>query len=177
MKTVFLDHVRSKLALHELRGGDGQPLLILHGLGEQSPSAVPISLEQWVGPVFALDFTGHGQSSVPLAGGYTCEALMSDADAVLAELGPLTLVGYGLGGYVGLLLFGSRPKEILSCCTSKLRIWTEVHLTPGLSPNLRPMSALATMPPITSARSKRWRVSTLPSLLGRWVDPHGFRKS
>ena len=30
MKTVFLDHVRSKLALHELRGGDGQPLLILH---------------------------------------------------------------------------------------------------------------------------------------------------
>ena len=112
MTTTFLEHVRSRLALHELRTGQGNPLLILHGLGECSPSAIPGIVQGWQGPVFALDFTGHGASTVPVAGGYTCEALMSDADAVLAEIGPVTLLGYGLGGYVGLLLFGSRPTEI-----------------------------------------------------------------
>ncbi len=112
MTTTFLEHVRSRLALHELRDGQGHPLLILHGLGERSPSAAPEVVQGWRGPIFALDFTGHGASSVPVGGGYTCEALMSDADAVLAELGPVTLLGYGLGGYVGLLLFGSRPTEI-----------------------------------------------------------------
>ena len=112
MTTTFLEHVRSRLALHELHDGQGHPLLILHGLGERSPSAAPEIVQGWRGPIFALDFTGHGASSVPVGGGYTCEALMSDADAVLAELGPVTLLGYGLGGYVGLLLFGSRPTEI-----------------------------------------------------------------
>jgi len=112
MTTTFLEHVRSRLALHELRDGQGHPLLILHGLGERSPFTAPEVVQGWRGPIFALDFTGHGASSVPVGGGYTCEALMSDADAVLAELGPLTLLGYGLGGYVGLLLFGSRPTEI-----------------------------------------------------------------
>ena len=41
MTTTFLEHVRSRLALHELRTGQGNPLLILHGLGECSPSAIP----------------------------------------------------------------------------------------------------------------------------------------
>lgn len=112
MTTTFLEHVRSRLALHELRDGTGHPLLILHGLGEESPQKIPKVAQGWRGPICALDFTGHGASSVPVGGGYTCEALMSDADAVLAQLGPVTLLGYGLGGYVGLLLFGSRPTEV-----------------------------------------------------------------
>ena len=32
---------RSQLALHELRAGAGRPLLLLHGLGERTPDAVP----------------------------------------------------------------------------------------------------------------------------------------
>ena len=112
MKTILLEHVRSRLALHELQDGDGQSLLILHGLGESSPTSVPSIAQVWQGPIFALDFTGHGQSSVPAGGGYTCEALMSDADAALAKIGSITILGYGLGGYVGLLLFGSRPSEV-----------------------------------------------------------------
>ena len=43
MKTILLEHVRSRLALHELQDGDGQSLLILHGLGQSSPTSVPVS--------------------------------------------------------------------------------------------------------------------------------------
>ena len=55
--------------------GTGRPLLLLHGLGERSPTAVPDHLAAWPGPVWALDFTGHGASSVPRGGGYTAEML------------------------------------------------------------------------------------------------------
>ncbi len=107
-------NARIDLALHELRPatGTGHPMLLLHGLGEQSRTDVPEELAGWPGGVWALDFSGHGQSSVPAGGGYTCELLMSDADAALAVLGPLTIYGRGLGGYIGLLLLGARASEV-----------------------------------------------------------------
>jgi len=107
-----LAHGPGELALHTLRAGPGAPLLLLHGLGEHSPRGVPDHLSAWPGPVHALDFTGHGQSTIPAGGGYTAEFLMSDADAALAELGPLTVVGRGLGAYVALLLSGARADQV-----------------------------------------------------------------
>jgi len=101
-----------ELALHRLRSGEGRPLLLLHGLGERSPAAVPSEAAPWPGPVFALDFTGHGESSMPRGGGYTCEQLMGDADTALAALGPATVMGRGLGAYVALLLAGARPADV-----------------------------------------------------------------
>ena len=108
-ETVFLTHNRIRLALHELRRGKGRALLVLHGLGEQIPAQVPTELLPWKGPIWGLDFTGHGDSTVPAGGGYTCELLMADADVALAHLGAAALYGRGLGGYVGLLLAGARP--------------------------------------------------------------------
>ncbi|HEV3494710.1 MAG TPA: alpha/beta hydrolase [Actinomycetes bacterium] len=110
--TIVLRHNRVDLALHRLRGGAGRPLLHLHGLGERSPGSLPAQLDPWPGPVWALDFTGHGASTVPAGGGYYCEVLMGDADAALAHLGPLTVYGRGLGGYVGLLLAGARAEDV-----------------------------------------------------------------
>lgn len=110
--TATLRHGRIQLALHELADRPGRPLLLLHGLGEQSPAAAPTWTDPWPGPVLALDFTGHGQSTIPHGGGYSCEVLMGDVDAVLAARGPLTIHGRGLGAYIALLIAGARPAEV-----------------------------------------------------------------
>lgn len=111
MSTITLLHGRTELALHELRGGDGatRPLLHLHGLAERAPAAPPAIYDAWPGAVFALDFTGHGDSTIPKGGGYTCEMLMADVDAALAHLGEATVVGRGIGAYVAVLIAGGRP--------------------------------------------------------------------
>lgn len=114
---TWLTHNKISLALHHLRpdsgkGGHGRPLLLLHGLGEASPSQVPTWAAAWPGPVTALDFTGHGRSTVPSGGGYSAETVMADADAALAELGEVSIVGRGLGAYVALMLAGARPTQV-----------------------------------------------------------------
>jgi len=106
---VIVRHGRIDLALHRLRAGEGRALLLLHGLGERAPDEVPAAAQDWPGPICALDFTGHGESTAPKSGGYTSEILMGDVDAALEALGEATLVGRGLGAYVALLVAGARP--------------------------------------------------------------------
>lgn len=122
--TTFLEHNRVRLALHTLRtpdasDGDAAPnLLLLHGLGESSPTSVPEFAANWPGPIHALDFTGHGASTRPTGGGYTAEILMADADAAIMHLAAnansdvTTIVGRGLGGYIGLLIAGARAEHV-----------------------------------------------------------------
>jgi len=99
-----LHHSKIELALHRLRGGEGTTLLLLHGLGEASPPGVPDDFSSWSGPIHALDFTGHGQSTLPRGGGYTCEVLMADVDTALLQLESATVCGRGLGAYLALLM-------------------------------------------------------------------------
>lgn len=115
MTLTILRHNKVDLALHQLSAGKGDgltPLLLLHGLGEASPALAPPWAAQWEGPVVALDFTGHGASTVPSGGGYTAEILLADADVALAELGTATVVGRGLGAYIALMLAGARPQQV-----------------------------------------------------------------
>ena len=111
MTLTRVRHNKIELAVHTLRDGDGPSLLLLHGLGERSPREGPAHVD-WPGAVHALDFTGHGDSMVPLGGGYTTEILMGDADAALAHLGPSTILGRGLGAYVALLIAGARAELV-----------------------------------------------------------------
>jgi pimeloyl-ACP methyl ester carboxylesterase len=111
VSVTWVRHNRIDLALHRLSDGDdpgSRPLLLLHGLGEATPGTVPDGLS-WPGPVLGLDFTGHGRSTAPAGGGYTSEILVADVDAALAEVGPVTVLGRGLGAYIGLLVAAARP--------------------------------------------------------------------
>jgi pimeloyl-ACP methyl ester carboxylesterase len=110
---IKLRHNRVELTLHELDDSKtGPALLLLHGLGERTPKRPPAECAAWPGRVLGLDFTGHGDSSIPRGGGYTAEILMGDVDAALSHLGPVTLLGRGLGAYIALLAAGARPKLV-----------------------------------------------------------------
>ena len=118
---VWLRHNKVDLALHLLRVVDDpatRPLLLLHGLGEESPTDVPRWVAAWPGSVAALDFTGHGRSTVPRSGGYSPENLMADADHALAHLTgddpsrSITVFGRGLGAYIALQLAGARASQV-----------------------------------------------------------------
>lgn len=112
---TWLQHNRIDLALHELRPASDptvRPLLVLHGLGEES-SRLALDHIEWPGAVHGLDFTGHGRSTVPVGGGYTCEILVGDVDAAVDHLGAVTVLGRGLGGYIALLIAAARPEAVM----------------------------------------------------------------
>ena len=118
--TIWVRHNRIDLAIHHLTNGSDpthRPLLLLHGLGERTPDEVPPSV-RWPGPVYGLDFTGHGQSTIPVGGGYTSEILVGDVDASLEELGEVTILGRGLGAYIGLLIAAARPQQVMGVVMS-----------------------------------------------------------
>lgn len=121
---IVLRHNKIDLALHLLRAEPldpatpSRPLLLLHGLGDRSPNSVPHWCASWPGRVAALDFTGHGDSTVPGGGGYSPELLMADVDQALAYLTDddparsITVLGRGLGAYVALQIAGARASQI-----------------------------------------------------------------
>jgi pimeloyl-ACP methyl ester carboxylesterase len=103
-----IKHGRVVLALHELARRPGPSLLLLHALFGSSAQwgETPAA---WPGPVYGLDFAGHGRSQWLSGGGYYPELLAGDVDAVLATIGPSAVAGAGLGAYVALLIAGARP--------------------------------------------------------------------
>lgn len=111
MSVTYLQHNRVSLALHRVKSGEGRALLLLHGLGEDAKNMSRLAVD-WIGPVWALDFTGHGESTVPRGGGYSAEILMADVDIVLRHIGEATILGRGLGGYVAFLIAGARPQLV-----------------------------------------------------------------
>lgn len=146
--TERLRHNRIELALHTLRPAlddrSSPSLLLLHGLGEASPGSAPVWADAWPGRVMALDFTGHGASTVPAGGGYTAELLLADADIALRHIGDATVVGRGLGAYIGLMLAGTRADRVHG---------TVLADGPGLSggPSVPTTQTIVAFPPRTDA--------------------------
>ena len=106
-----LTHARVSLELHVLAERQGLPVLALHSLfGSATDWGEAAGL--WPGPVYALDFSGHGHSQWVAGGAYTPELLAGDADAALAQIGRAAVVGAGIGAYVALLLGAARPQAV-----------------------------------------------------------------
>jgi pimeloyl-ACP methyl ester carboxylesterase len=86
-------------------------LLLLHALYESSRSWGDLP-QHWSGPVYGLDFSGHGDSDRIRGGAYLAEMLIGDADVALAHVGSTALAGAGIGAYVAVLLAGARPEQV-----------------------------------------------------------------
>jgi pimeloyl-ACP methyl ester carboxylesterase len=82
--------------------GSGPPLLFIMGLGGHRMGmapAVPFFTDKW--SVITFDNRGTGESSVP-EGPYTIDQMGDDAAALIdhLDMGPVTAVGWSLGGCV-----------------------------------------------------------------------------
>lgn len=116
---MHLFHGRAAVELHTLKSAKGRPLLLLHPLGSNSGSWSDAILDWSEGPVYAVDFAGHGKSSRLRGGAYYPEHFVADADLALEYIAkPCALLGAGIGAYVALLLAGSRPDSVLGALLS-----------------------------------------------------------
>ena len=110
-----LRHGRVSIELHKLKSAKGRPLLLLHALGASAETWPATALAWSNGPVYALDFAGHGKSDHLRGGAYYPEYFLADADLALEQIAePCVLLGAGVGAYVALLLGGSRADQILA---------------------------------------------------------------
>lgn len=123
-----LQHGRMTIQLHQLSDGGSTrsgnsplspPLLLLHALGSSAEEwgsdwdGNGAEQELWNGPVYALDFVGHGRSDHVTGRYYYPELFLIDADRALEEIGDRAcVVGAGIGAYVATLLAGSRPDRV-----------------------------------------------------------------
>lgn len=90
--------------LHRTTVGSGPPVVLLHGMGDDS-SVWDETAAELAGDFActAVDLPGHGRSPAPDdPAAYEREAVLEALDEVLEQTGPALLVGHSLGGYLAL---------------------------------------------------------------------------
>jgi pimeloyl-ACP methyl ester carboxylesterase len=133
-------------------GGDGPPLLLLHGW----MFSADLNWFRAYGPlveagyrVLALDHRGHGRG-LRSAEGFTLRACADDAAALLEhlEVGPALVCGYSMGGPIGKLVARHHPERVAAlvlCATANdwsdprmkafWRVMGGLRLLLGVAPN------------------------------------------
>ena len=161
----------------EASAGDGEPILLLHGLTATRRYVVHGSrvLERAGHPVLAYDARGHGASSP--AGGpeaYTYDELVGDAVAVLdaAGVGRASVAGQSMGAATAVALALAHPERVRALAlvtpahlgrpSADLARWD--RLAAGLEEG-GPEGFLAALGPLTL--DERWRESVRTVILQR----------
>jgi pimeloyl-ACP methyl ester carboxylesterase len=104
------------ISLHYTDEGEGDVVLLIHGLGSSSADwelQLPVLTPGY--RVIAVDLRGHGQSSNP-AGPYSLEMFAGDVAALIETLAipPCHVVGLSLGAMTTLELAATRPDLVRS---------------------------------------------------------------
>jgi pimeloyl-ACP methyl ester carboxylesterase len=104
------------IAVHDLGGESDEVLVVCHATGFCGRAYEPLAAElTWRFHVVALDFRGHGDSSLPANGNFDWEAMTDDLLAVLAAVAsdrPVVGFGHSMGG-AALLLAELRSPGLL----------------------------------------------------------------
>ncbi|MGH3501024.1 MAG: alpha/beta fold hydrolase [Nocardioidaceae bacterium] len=100
--------------LHYVRGGQGPPLVLLHGFPQdwyEWRQLLPRLAERYT--VLAVDQRGVGGSEAP-PGGYAAAELAEDIHQLVAGLGlaPIHAVGHDIGGWVAYALARLHPEAV-----------------------------------------------------------------
>ncbi len=113
LEKVQIDAPSGRLTVWE--GGDGPPLILLHGAGDQAGAWSEV-----VGPLMSRhrvvvpDLPGHGESD-PSSGPLEVGVVLSGVEAVLEKEAPdggAVLVGNSLGAWVACLAARDRPQLV-----------------------------------------------------------------
>jgi 3-oxoadipate enol-lactonase len=97
-------------------GGEGEPLLLIHDLGSSSEDwewQVPVLRRAFT--VITYDVRGHGKTGKP-SEAYSMSQFSNDAAKLVTALalGPMHIVGLGMGGMIALQLAVNYPDSVRS---------------------------------------------------------------
>lgn len=130
--------------IHYLERGDGEPVLLIHGLGCNGADwAFQVAALEQRFRVIVPDLPGSGHSPPPRDGNYSVAAWATALWKLVDHLkiGPLNIVGFSLGGAVAFEMAAQRPSDVqriavinslASYRPSSIRKWLETYAAAGL---------------------------------------------
>lgn len=126
--------------VHYFEGGDGPPLLFVHGLGAESLNWVPAMLHfRHQYHVYAVDLLGHGDTERPdIAYSITQQVEMVHDFLAQQKALPADVVGISMGGWITLKLTLDHPdavKRIVVADAAGLKFQTDLNVNSFLPAN------------------------------------------